>query len=150
MKHDHRVNTPTSSPWFVQQTNRGGCTCTRTHICSHTPTSSRASTNPQHLFFIITIQSAGGKVGPCYTAAVCEVGCHWHSASDMSCYEEVQERPSGKPRGSSEGCNRRRRLSSVLCTHTITHTHKHKHIKDCMWHSLGFIWYDCNLACTRQ
>lgn len=43
------------------------------HTCIHATRSKRSSqacTNPQHLFFIITIQSAGGKVGLYYAAAV--------------------------------------------------------------------------------
>lgn len=40
--------------------------------------------------------------------------------------------------------------SALSFVHIQLRTHKHKHIKDRMWHRLGFIWYDCNLGCTRQ
>lgn len=36
--------------------------------------SRRGMRRAQHPFFIITAQSAGGEVGPCHTAAACQLG----------------------------------------------------------------------------
>lgn len=92
MKHGHWGSTPTGSYPSTLQTNGGGNTHTETHmhVCTHSQKSSQACTNLQHLFFIIIMLSAGGKVGLCYTTAVqlwlikCEVGWHWHLASNTS------------------------------------------------------------------
>lgn len=157
MKRGHSVNTPTSSPWSPQQTNRGGNTrtWTHTHICTHTQTSSQACTNPRHLFFIITMQSAGGKVGLCYAAAVHRLSVWGGLSLTLGLKHESLLRSTGKTQRGAEREQWGGVVQYTSCAGTQlcplqAQIHTHRYTQDCLWHKLRFIWFGCNLASTRQ
>ncbi len=104
------------------------------HICTHTQTSSQACTNPRHLFFIITTQSAGGKVGPCYAAAVHRLSMWGGLSLTLGLKHESLLRSTGKTQRGAE----REQWGGVVwytsCTGTqlcplqaLIHTHIHTH-----------------------
>lgn len=134
------------------QTNRGGNTCAHVHTHSNKQPGMH---KPQHLFFIITIQSAGGKVGLCYTAAEC---VRWAVIDTRPqtwvVTKKYRKDPAGIRKRAVRGIVQYTSCAGTqLCplqAHVHTHRYSLKQTQDCLWHRLCFIWFGCNLASARQ
>lgn len=129
-KHGHRASTPTSN----LASEPVEATHARVNICRRAQTSSRACTrSPQHLFFIITVQSAGGKVGPVLRRS-CTQCARWAVIDTRPqtrvVTEEWRRDPVGSEKSSahwnSEPCPSQAQTHTWRYTLNQTHTHTRK------------------------
>lgn len=74
-----------------------------------TKRSSQACTNPKHLFFIITMLSAGGKVGQCCTAAEHELSVRGGLSLTLGLKQETLLKSTGETQRGAEAA-----VSSVV------------------------------------